>query len=49
MELDYTLVFNVFINLIKTAMPIAIFLYLTDITINFFFRLAFPKTWRGDK
>lgn len=49
MELDYALVFTVFIDLIKTAMPIAIFLYLTNIAINFFFSLAFPKTWRGDK
>ena len=49
MELDYSLVFTVFIDLIKTATPIAIFLYLTNIAINFFFSLAFPKTWRGDK
>ena len=49
MELDYASIFLVFIDLIKTAMPISVFLYLTTIAINFFFSLAFPKFWRGDK
>lgn len=49
MDLNYTEIFNIFINLIKTAMPIAIFLFFTKILINFFFSLAFPKFFRGDK
>ena len=48
MELDYIAIFNVFVDLIKTAMPIAIFLYLANILITFFFSLAFPKHFRGD-
>ena len=48
MELNYVEVFNVFIDLIKTAMPIAIFLYLANILINFFFSLAFPKHFKGE-
>lgn len=49
MELNYVEVFNVFIDLIKTAMPIAIFLYLANILITFFFSLAFPKHFGGDR
>lgn len=49
MELDYTSIFQCFVSLITTGIPIAIFLYLTDILINFFFSLAFPKFIRkGD-
>ncbi len=48
MELDYVAIFNVFVDLIKTAMPIAVFLYLANILITFFFSLAFPKHFKGD-
>ena len=49
MELDYMQIFSVFVDLIKKAMPISIFLYLANIMINFFFMLAFPKFFRGDR
>lgn len=49
MELDYMQIFSVFVDLIKKAMPISIFLYLANIMINFFFSLAFPKFFRGDR
>ena len=48
MELDYSEIFSVFANLMKTAIPIGVFLYLLDTMINFFFGLAFPKRRRGD-
>lgn len=43
MNLDYTSIFKVFVDLCTSAIPIAIFLYLLDIMINFFFSMAFPK------
>lgn len=43
MELNYIDIFNVFVDLLKTAIPVAIFLWLANIMINFFFSLAFPK------
>lgn len=43
MSLDYASVFGVFVDLCKTGIPIAIFLYLLDIMLNFFFSMAFPK------
>jgi len=43
MQLDYLSIFNVFVDLCKTAIPIAIFLYLLEIMITFFFSMAFPK------
>lgn len=43
MSLDYPSIFKVFVDLIVTAIPISIFLYLLDIMINFFFSMAFPK------
>jgi len=43
MELDYVSIFQVFVDLVKTATPVAIFLYLFDIMVNFFLSLAFPK------
>lgn len=43
MELNYSEIFAVFVNMLKTAIPIAIFLWLSNILINFFFKLAFPK------
>lgn len=47
MDLNYTEVFNIFISLLQTALPISIFLWLSNILINFFFSLAFPK--RSDR
>ena len=49
MELDYASIFIVFVDMLKTAIPIAIFLYLANILINFFFSLAFPKFFKGDR
>lgn len=43
MDLNYTEIFSVFVNMIKTAIPIAVFLWLSNVLINFFFSLAFPK------
>ncbi len=43
MVLNYTLIFAVFIDLCKSAIPIAVFLYLLNIVITLFFTLAFPK------
>ena len=43
MDLNYTEIFNIFISMLQTAIPIAIFLWLTNILINFFFTLAFPE------
>lgn len=43
MILDYSAIFSVFVDLCKTAIPIAIFLYLLNIVITLFFSLAFPK------
>lgn len=43
MNLNYTLIFAVFVDLCKSAIPIAIFLYLLNIGITLFFSLAFPK------
>lgn len=48
MSLDYSSIFIVFADLCKTAIPIAIFLYLLNILINFFFDTAFPK-FRGNR
>lgn len=49
MELDYTNILSIFTNMITTALPIAIFLWLADLLINFFFSLAFPKRFsKGD-
>lgn len=48
MNLDYFLIFSVFADLCKTAIPIAIFLQLLNILINFFFDTAFPK-FRGSR
>lgn len=48
MTLDYSLIFSVFADMSKTAIPIAIFLYLLNIMINFFFDTAFPK-FRGNR
>jgi len=49
--LDYTNIFIVFVDLIKTAFPIGLFLWIVNLVINFFFSLAFPshsKYKRGD-
>ena len=43
MELNYTEIFAIFIDMIKTGLPIAIFLWLANILIRFFFSLAFPN------
>jgi len=43
MSLDYSSIFSVFVDLCKTAIPIAIFLNLLTIIITLFFSLAFPK------
>lgn len=43
MDLDYSSIFTVFVNLATKAIPISIFLYLLDIMLNFFFSFAFPK------
>ena len=48
MDLDYVSIFLAFADLCKTAIPIAIFLYLLNILINFFFDTAFPK-FRGNR
>ena len=49
MELNYAQIFNIFADILKTATPISIFLYLANIMINFFFSLAFPKFSKGDR
>lgn len=46
MDLDYGSIFSVFVDLCKTGIPIAFFLYLLDIMVNFFFGLAFPKHFK---
>lgn len=43
MFLDYSSIFTVLVDVIKTAMPVGIFMFLLDIMLNFFFSLAFPK------
>ena len=43
MNLNYTLIFAVFVDVCKSSIPIAIFLYLLNIGITLFFSLAFPK------
>lgn len=43
MDLNYDLIFAIFVDLMKTAIPISIFLWLTNVMIQFFFNLAFPK------
>ena len=43
MDLNYAEIFEVFVDMIKTGLPIAVFLWLANILINFFFSLAFPK------
>lgn len=48
MNLDYSTIFLVFADLCETAIPIAVFLYLLNILINFFFDTAFPK-FRGNR
>lgn len=49
MELDYTSILSIFGSMITSAIPIAIFLWLADLLINFFFSLAFPKRFnKGD-
>lgn len=49
MELDYSAIFNVFVDMLKAGIPIAFFLYLANILIHFFFSLAFPKKFRRDE
>jgi len=44
--MDYTAIFNIFVDLIQKAMPIGIFLWLVNIVINFFLSLAFPSSSR---
>ena len=46
MELDYSEIFAVFVDLVKTATPIALFLYLLEIMFFVFFSLAFPKRFK---
>ena len=46
MSLDYTSIFEVLVDLIKSAIPIAIFLYLVDVMFFVFFSLAFPKRFK---
>ena len=46
MELDYSSVFGVLVNLLQVAIPIGIFLYLVDVMFYVFFSLAFPKRFR---
>lgn len=43
MNLDYSLIFAVFVDLCKSAIPISVFLYILNIVITLFFSLAFPK------
>lgn len=43
MDLNYSEIFSVFVDLMKSAIPISIFLWLANIMIQFFFNLAFPK------
>ena len=46
MELNYADIFNVFVSLSTTAIPVAIFLYLLDVMLTFFFSMAFPKRFK---
>ncbi|MBP3255549.1 MAG: hypothetical protein J6M60_03570 [Clostridia bacterium] len=46
MDLDYTSIFSVLTDLIKCAIPIAVFLYLVDVMFFVFFSLAFPKRFK---
>lgn len=46
--MDYSQIFEIFIDLIKNAIPISLFLWLAKVMINFFFGLAIPKKFRGD-
>lgn len=49
MELDYTSILACFVDIIKAAFPISLFLVLSDILIDFFFSHAFPRfSRRGD-
>jgi len=49
MELDYSEIFSCFVGLLTKATPIAIFLYLSDIAIGMFLKIAFPKHYtKGD-
>lgn len=49
MALDYSSIFACFVDMIKTAIPISIFLHLAYVMVSFFFSLAFPKFARkGD-
>lgn len=43
MNLDYSLIFAVFVDLCKSAIPISVFIYILNIAITLFFSLAFPK------
>lgn len=45
---EYSEIFLIFIDLLKTAIPISIFLWLAKVMINYFFSLAIPKKFRGD-
>lgn len=46
MVLDYSSIFSAFVSLLETAIPVAVFLYLADIMISFFFQTAFPKRFK---
>ena len=49
MELDYSSIFALFVNMAESALPIAFFLYILNIVVNLFFSLAFPKHYnKGD-
>ena len=46
MELDYSNIFNVFVDIISKAAPVGIFMYLLDVLLYIFFSLAFPKRFK---
>ena len=45
--IDYSVVVNLVIEVIKTALPIGIIFLLGERLVNIFLNFAFPKTFKG--
>jgi len=43
LNMDYTVVINLVVDILKNALPIAIIFVLTERAVQFFLHLAFPK------
>lgn len=45
--IDYSVVVNLLVEVVKTALPIGIIFLLGERLVNMFLNFAFPKTFKG--